>query len=415
MTHPGTHNHAHSHSTIPDDIPLRILSFDGGERMPVSLLFLREVERFSLQGSGDSDDPDISPLHHWEHSFLRKANLFAGSGMGSIPAVCLAVLKQDHSHWSTLRQLQHCIELCIDVMEAFLVKPATFFRYLLVGGPLKHGCDIQAILEQAFGKRRTFLDLRPDIRLGVVALDLRSNTHLKVFHNFGQSDTGSVTLVDAVMRSLAMPSVLPIWQGHISGEVFAIHPGPSVLSTYLSKRLNNLEDETHRLKELNKLLKDSYMFSLGRSTSSLMNHEILDQELQQDQTDWGYFQWLLRPQQSLALLDAFHYANIMGNQKNSEMLFYGQRCNQQFRLGYNLPYQDFDGVGPLRKILRRYAISKRQLRRNIRSAESFVLDWLDDVPCQQFNCGITHSAIDTREWVRLRWIPCGPSVQRAKT
>ncbi len=190
----------------------RILSFDGG---PASVAYMR-----TLQAIVD-----------WYPDLLLRGELFAGTSGGALTAAFLARRFEPGTTHKGARRLMAELVDVNNEMLTLLSPDDTGYERLLVGSG--------AMVE--FGKINDFLS-KPDVlgtgtKLGdlkqpVVLVAARSvrpwRPHVQT--NFGPHAEPTTPVVDAVLRSAAFPMLLPGWQGHVDGAMFANNPATIALA-----------------------------------------------------------------------------------------------------------------------------------------------------------------------------------------
>ncbi|TNE47582.1 MAG: hypothetical protein EP343_18665 [Deltaproteobacteria bacterium] len=388
----------------------RMLVFDSGETAPGSLMFLQELERMALS-IGEAEQPHRGT--HEPYSFLRRANVLAGTGMGALSALYLAVTQQLYPNWTPLVRISRCIDFYVRFMEHLQWKPFSVIPALTGVTSLRCGYEAERLLEKEFGKTRTFADLNPRVKVGVVTISLKDQCNLHVYSNFDDSENANVRLVDAAMRSLAFPVNFPIWQGHIAGSIVSNNPSTIILSSFIQSTLHSCRKvaDPELSPCVTSLLNETRMVSLGMSFRSLMNSASLNAKLEQPQTSWGYLQWNLLPQQPFAWVDASEHGGVTGNATYCHMLLNRARF---LRLGYHFPVPSPGRFSLWSRFKQAICFHRRKYEAEVHETREFVLDWLEGQSIHQFNCGVSHKADKVYQWLQnFDWLRPLPSEAHA--
>jgi len=230
----------------------RILSLDGGGiRGVLTLMLLRRIE---------ANRP----------GFLSSVDLFAGTSVGGILALALALGLSP----------AECGDLCDEISRAvFADSPLDDLRDLgnAVGAQYSNA-NLKRLLAGRFGNR-ALGDLPKKVLICAFDLDNEpANPQTlrtwkpKFFHNFpGPGTDAGERVVDVALRTSAAPTYFPIYQGYIDGGIVANNPSMCALA-------QALDSSTGRQK-----IEDVAMLSLG---AGRVLHFLTARD-----ADWGWAQW----------------------------------------------------------------------------------------------------------------------------
>lgn len=185
---------------------LRILSIDGGGvRGVITSILLDRIEE--------------------KHPFLSKIDVFSGTSTGAIIAVALAL------GWSTDRITEFYKDNTEFIFrENFIDKIKDVDGLIASKYSNKH---LTIVLKKAFGKKRL-----SDIPKKVVIHSFYIGDEVErpwtpyVMTNFG--NTPDISIVEALLRSTAVPTYFPIYKGFIDGGVYCNNPSLSSLGVCMN-------------------------------------------------------------------------------------------------------------------------------------------------------------------------------------
>nr|UYH37523.1 patatin-like phospholipase family protein [Myxococcaceae bacterium MCy9487] len=256
--------------------PKAILTMDGGG--PNNLLTTILLQRIENERPG----------------FLRGIDVISGTSSGSVTTLILGASKDRVAG----------INQAVSVMKdsSSTVGPHPIPQALLgLTGTAPFLCNKQA--QEFFSSLFGTLTMK-DLHLPTIipAFQLDNNAELEVnrawrpvlLHNLDSipSATPDLLVVDAYLRTTAVPIMMPPYQGFIDGGYFADNPAMAALALVIeqSRRITGRPRRA--------ALADVMVLSLGTGRNPLFLETTKESE------PWGYLKWLLDPSNPFAALTA---------------------------------------------------------------------------------------------------------------
>ncbi|MCB9739754.1 MAG: patatin-like phospholipase family protein [Deltaproteobacteria bacterium] len=190
----------------------RMVAFDGG---PASLTYVRTLR-------------DIVGHHP---NLLLRSELFAGTSGGALTAAFLARriepgLTAEGAH----RLMRELVDVNNEMLALLAPNDTGYERLLLGDGAMVEFGGMHRFLarDDVLGASTRLSDLKQPVAL--VAARSTSPWKPHVQTNFGPSAEPDTLVIDAVLRSAAFPMLLPGWQGHVDGAMYANNPATIALA-----------------------------------------------------------------------------------------------------------------------------------------------------------------------------------------
>jgi len=263
---------------------VRMIAFDGGPAAWLEYLILEHLVQ---------EEPGT----------IAEATHFVGTSAGSYLALWLAARPEgaDPAQW--LRRFRPHLN---SIYAAFGGGARAWARLLSGRAAMNGMARIAAVLRQIFEVEagvKTLADLHYPVTLCSYALDLEGTDgkDLGQAPDFiGAARYPDLSVVDAALRSSAFPLVVPIYQGHVDGAVFANNPALVGVVDALSSPGNRRDGVLH--------LTDFRVLSLG-GADRLFGSAAIRKKLHRNREDnWGTAAWLFRLFNPLLLLDLLYNA-----------------------------------------------------------------------------------------------------------